>query len=81
MYDIPKIGEFFTLAQRIIRVIIPVLDASHVTIGTFGREIEHAHLWIVPQYRRERRVIEGEKWTEGSQEEVGKLLREALKPT
>lgn len=50
IYDMPDMGVFFATAQRIIRGIIPVLHADHITIGTFGHEITHAHLWVVPQY-------------------------------
>ena len=80
VYDIPNIGQFFTVAGRIIHAIIPVLDASHVTIGTFGREIDHAHLWIVPQYGGDRLTQEGygRRSKEEGHEEVAKNLREGL---
>lgn len=79
VYDIPKIGEFFSVAQQIIHAIIPVLEASHVTIGSFGQEVSHAHLWIVPQYGRDRSVIEGKREQAESQEEVAKMIREGIK--
>lgn len=81
VYDIANIGEFFTVAGRIIHAIIPVLGASHVTIGTFGREIDHAHLWIVPQYRFDRRMKEGtgEQINKQSLQEVAVMVRNALK--
>ncbi len=81
LYEIPDMDVFFNVAGRIIRVIIPVLGADHVTIASFGRQVAHAHLWIVPQYRSDRRVREGErgKVEIESQEEVGKLIRKVLK--
>lgn len=79
VWDIPHIGSFFTVAQTIIRAIIPVLGADHVTIATRGDEVQHAHLWIVPQYGRDKSVIEGKKWKSESKEEVATLLRERLK--
>lgn len=81
VYDIPNIGQFFTVVGRIIHVIIPVLGATHVTIGTFGREIEHAHLWIVPQYRVDRTMKEGigQQINKQSLQEVAVILRNALK--
>ena len=58
IYDIDDIGRFFLTAKRIIRVIIPLLKADHVTLATFGHQIKHAHLWIVPQYQRSTQVKE-----------------------
>jgi len=58
VYDMPDLGNFFEVAQKIIRVIIPVLGAKHVTLATFGHEINHAHLWIVPQYGQVTKVCE-----------------------
>jgi histidine triad (HIT) family protein len=59
VYDVPDMAGMFGTAQRIIRAIIPVLGASHVTIGAYGHEIHHAHVWIVPQYGSYRKVGEG----------------------
>lgn len=59
IYELPDIGPFFVTAQKIIRGIIHTLGADHVTIATFGREVAHAHLWILPQYRRAVHIKEG----------------------
>lgn len=80
VWEIPDMGSFFAVAGKIIRAIIPVLNADHVTMATLGQEVYHAHLWIVPQYRRE--VILQEGFRSGTREEdkaeVAKLLRSAL---
>lgn len=78
IYELPDIGQFFVTAQAIIRVIIPVLEANHVTLGTFGHEIEHAHLWIVPQYKKSVQIAEGFKKEENSSLELSQLLKNAL---
>lgn len=80
IWDVPEMGSIFTTAQRIIQIILPVLGASHVTLGTFGREIKHAHLWIVPQYDTSMTVQEGmgKGRSENEKEKVAKILREAL---
>ncbi len=59
VWEIPDMGNFFSVAGRIIRAIIPALGASHVTIASFGQEVAHAHLWIVPQYHSARTIEEG----------------------
>ncbi len=51
IYEVPYMGELFATSGRIIRGIIPVLGASHATVATYGHQIAHAHIWLVPQYR------------------------------
>lgn len=81
VYEIPKMEEFFTVAGRIIRAIIPALGADHVSIATFGRQIAHAHLWIVPQYRDTQTIKEGRghREIEENLQEVAEIIRKALK--
>ncbi|KKS84863.1 MAG: hypothetical protein UV59_C0013G0041 [Candidatus Gottesmanbacteria bacterium GW2011_GWA1_43_11] len=80
IYDLPEaeIGRFFTTAAKITRGIIPVLGANHVSWGTFGQEIPHAHLWIVPQYAREIRVAEGVTRLRQPQSETAEILKRVL---
>lgn len=81
VYEIPEIGQCFTVAGRVIRAILPVLGADHVTIATFGRQVTHAHLWIVPQYRYDRTIEEGagQQTKEETLQEVAEIIRKALK--
>jgi len=81
VYDVVEIGQFFSVAGRIIRAIIPALGADHVTIASIGHEIAHAHLWIVPQYRDIRMIEEGagQRAAKETLQEVAAILREALK--
>ena len=39
-----------------------------MTLATLGREIEHAHIWIVPQYKTEVALKEGLINKDGSPE-------------
>ncbi len=80
MYDHPAMGSIFTVVQTIIRGIIPVLACDHVTIGTFGHEVHHAHIWVVPQYQADCHVSEG-RGNLAAQNEMQRLaamLRETL---
>jgi histidine triad (HIT) family protein len=80
IYDLPDMGPVFSLTQKIVRAIIPVLGADHVTIGAFGNEIHHAHIWIVPQYDKIRTISEGRRIrkSEGQKKETAELLHAAL---
>jgi histidine triad (HIT) family protein len=77
----PAMGQIFTIIQRRIRDIIPLLGADHVTIHTFGREITHAHVWVVPQYKTERKVSELSKKlkTATDPKALSALIRDALR--
>ncbi len=76
IYELPDMGAFFTTSQRIIRGIIPVLRADHVTLSSFGHEVTHAHLWIVPQYAERVTVSERSRQSNGSdQEQIAQILR------
>lgn len=80
VYEIPQVGEFFITASRIIRAIIPVLGADHATIATFGHQVEHAHVWIVPQYSKRVNLEEfSRRIDQNSSEQLVATLHQALK--
>ena len=80
VYEIPDIGSFFVTAKQIIHAIIPALGADHVTIATFGHEIAHAHLWIVPQYTRTGHSVREGQVSKYSKEKANltEMLRMAI---
>ena len=80
IYDLPEalIGPFFTTVKRISRGIIPILKAQYVRWATFGTEIEHAHLWLVPIYKPRVVLEEGKGRIREGQEYLAKLLKDAL---
>ncbi|OGG09926.1 hypothetical protein A2154_02430 [Candidatus Gottesmanbacteria bacterium RBG_16_43_7] len=61
IYELPDMGEIFSLAQKITHAIIPVLGADHIALGTFGNEVPHAHIWIVPYYSKQYQIQEGRR--------------------
>ena len=81
IYDLPAaaVAKFFTTARKITHGIIPVLGANHVSWGTFGHEIPHAHLWIVPRYLGSGAIAEGGGKEVINQEELAKLISARLK--
>lgn len=81
VYDILNIGEFFVCAQLLIHGIIHALDADHVQLATFGYEVKHAHLWIVPHFRDHIAIREGGglRSSENSLNQVAEKVRHALK--
>lgn len=80
LYELADIGTFFVTAKKIIRVIIPALGADHVTMATFGYQVAHAHLWLVPQYETVTEISEDAGDKSGIQGEVAELLKSVLNP-
>lgn len=78
IYDLSEMGPFFTTAQKISRGIIPILGAQSVSWITYGMEIEHAHLWLVPRYTQTETITEGGKTHAQANETLRKLLYDAL---
>jgi|GEM_PF-775783 len=78
VYDITYFDEFFTTARYLTRGIIPVLKASSVTWATYGGEVPHAHLWIVPRYKNSPAFYEGGGKASHELAETQELLSRAL---
>lgn len=78
IYELPDIASFFICAQKLIRVIIPTLGADHVTLASFGKQVPHAHLWIVPQYKEEVRIAEGFSREKQDLEALALVLKNSL---
>jgi len=80
IYEMPEMGQIFAVSGKLIRAIIPVLKADHVTLATFGRQVRHAHIWIVPQYLKEQEIHESashqSNWSDLSN--LAGLLKEAI---
>lgn len=65
VWDIPKIGEFFQVAKKMVLKVQEVTRKDFVFTQTIGRLVPHAHLHIVPE-------------TEGNLESVIEAWGEAL---
>lgn len=65
VWDIEDIGEFYKVAKRIVKNIQKVTGEDFVMSLTWGRDVHHAHLHLVPS-------------TTGSLEMVAAGWREAL---
>ncbi len=81
IYEVPEMGQLFTTAGKIIRGIIPVLKADHVSIATFGHAVKHAHIWIVPQYSRNEIIDEwgSQRGNTNEQQKIANLIRLAIR--
>lgn len=49
-YDVPYFGEYFEKAKEIGLHLKDKLDATYISFQTFGVDVPHAHIHIVPCY-------------------------------
>ena len=50
-YDVPNFGQYFETAKKVALAARLTVNADYVSFVTFGVEVEHAHIWIVPRFK------------------------------
>lgn len=50
-YDVPEFGKYFETAKKVALAVQKAVNADYVSFVTFGIEVEHAHIWIVPRFK------------------------------
>lgn len=58
VYDVQEMGKYFEVAKKIGNHIRTVLHAESINFLTIGEEVPHAHIWIIPRYKNDGKVIE-----------------------
>ncbi|MFA7301158.1 MAG: HIT domain-containing protein [Candidatus Shapirobacteria bacterium] len=49
-YDVPNFGQYFEIAKKIGLATKTAVNADYVSFVTFGNEVPHAHIWIIPRF-------------------------------
>ena len=62
VWDIENIGEFYTIAQKIVLYMRKVTSQDFVMSLTWGRDVPHAHLHLVPPTHDNLEIV-GEGWS------------------
>jgi histidine triad (HIT) family protein len=50
-YDVPQFGQYFEVARMVGLATERAVNADYISFVTFGIEVEHAHIWIVPRFK------------------------------
>ena len=50
--DVPSMGDYFSVAQKIAKHVQEKLDAQYISFQTYGIDVPHAHIHIIPFYKR-----------------------------
>jgi histidine triad (HIT) family protein len=79
--EVPNFGEYFETARKIGLVAKKALGAEWVSYITIGKEIEHAHIRVIPRYKNDLHsdLVEMNKiepLTEAELDEIADKLRE-----
>ena len=48
VWDVPNIGEYFEVAQKVAKALQKVSGTDEVYMKVIGEEVEHAHVWVYP---------------------------------
>lgn len=74
--------EAWGVVYKITVAINKSLKPSFVTYMTFGRQVAHAHLWVIPRYDEQTATLEMfpgvQKMQNEEFEQIAKLIREQL---
>lgn len=76
--DVPDFGEYFEVAKKVSLAIERALGATYMTYQTYGVEVPHAHIHIVPRYNMSEERLERYKPTAEELKEVGEMIRKNL---
>lgn len=49
-YDVPNFGTYFDTAKKIILKLLSTTKADFVSIVTYGMDVHHAHIQLIPEY-------------------------------
>lgn len=50
-YDVPQFGQYFEVARIVALSTQRAVNADYISFVTFGIEVEHAHIWVVPRFK------------------------------
>lgn len=49
-YDVPKFGKYFEVARTVGLAAQKAMKADSISFATFGFDVSHAHIWIIPRW-------------------------------
>jgi len=77
VYDVVDQGSYWKIAQKIAKKILAELKAEYVMFVTWGLEVHHAHIHVVPRYENDHHkgFLDWEAKVTVSQEEMKEIAR------
>lgn len=56
VYDVDDQGNYWSVAQTLAKKMVKNLHASYVMFVTWGEEVHHAHIHLIPRYENDGHV-------------------------
>ena len=78
--DVPEFGKYWEAARIVSNSIQKNLGATSISYLTFGEEVFHAHIRIIPRYLRDEMYLTLNKPKEYTKEEMQEIQKKILLP-
>lgn len=76
--DVPDFGGYFEVAKKVALGIQKALGAKYISYQTFGVDVPHAHIHIVPYYDLADESWDRTKADPEELREIGEMIRKEL---
>lgn len=76
--DVPEFGAYWETARTISRAIATAMNATYMTYQTYGVEVPHAHIHIVPRYNLSEDHLERSTADSAELARIGEAIRQVL---
>jgi histidine triad (HIT) family protein len=77
--DVPHIGNYFEVAKLIAEATKKALDAEYISFQTFGIDVPHAHIHVVPFYEMTEHYTQRSKPSKEELTMQAEKIREQLR--
>ena len=82
-YDIPNFGDYFEVAKKVGLAAKKAFKAEWVCFLTLGLEVPHAHIRVIPRYRKDLHgpvvdINTFEEFEDGEMNEIAEKIRKNL---
>lgn len=76
VYDVDDQGSYWKVAQNIAKQLVAKMNAKYVHFVTWGLEVPHAHIHVVPRYENDQHdgFLQWEKSLKLSQDEMKEIV-------
>ncbi len=78
VWEVEKMGKYFEFCKPIILAQIKVFSPLTVSIKTFGTEVPHAHIHLIPVYKNSENDWENPKLTDLEFQDIAKAIISCL---
>ncbi|QQG44449.1 MAG: HIT domain-containing protein [Candidatus Roizmanbacteria bacterium] len=58
VYDVPEFGEYWEVALKVTKAQLKALNAEFISYVTYGLDVPHAHIHVIPRYK-EKELVPG----------------------